>query len=316
MSEPARNLLLLERRVAALRKARPDLADALTLQEQLLRATLGVPRQPRTDAFALPSEAVANRVREGVPMLHDQPISLDINFAADLFSRLVNVLSERNEAELEPRLGALVEAATTGLLDPERLFAEAFVQHLDHLADMASPNGLDVELLATLALQAVAPLLRAYAEHLLPLVERVDDGTVRGTAWHHGYCPICGGWPLLGELRGVELTQWLRCSACGSGWRGQRLVCAYCAKADYRTLGTLAIDGEQRFRISVCERCKGYLKVGNAFDPLPAELLAIDDVASLHLDVAAMERGYSRPDGSGYRIELAVPEAEWLEELA
>ena len=100
--------------------------------------------------------------------------------------------------------------------------------------------------------------------------------------------PGSGAWPLLGELRGVELAQWLRCSACGSGWRGQRLVCPYCANSDYRGLGTLAIEGEQRFRISVCERCKGYVKVGNAFDPPPPELLAVDDVASMHLDLAAI----------------------------
>ena len=53
----------------------------------------------------------------------------------------------------------------------------------------------------------------------------------------------------------------------------------------------------------------------NAFDPPPSELLAIDDVASLHLDVAAIERGYHRPGGSGFMIELAVPEDEWSEEL-
>src|SRR3954447_2187496 len=100
MGEPSERLGLLERRVAALRKTRPDLADALTLQEQLLRVTLSTQRLPRTDAFALPHEAVLNRVREGVPMLHDQPITLDIDFAADLFSRLVNVLSEREDPDL------------------------------------------------------------------------------------------------------------------------------------------------------------------------------------------------------------------------
>jgi FdhE protein len=310
----AQNLELLERRVAALCMSRPDLEDALRLQELLISTALKSARPPRAEAFPLPREAVLSRVREGVPLLHDQPIALDINFAADLFSRLVNALGERNDPELRAGLEAVATAATTGLLDPQRLFAEAFVQHLDHLAEMAAPTGVDFELLATLAQQAVVPLLRAYAQHLLPLVERVDDGTVRGAAWSRGYCPVCGGWPLLGELRGVELAQWLRCSGCGSGWRGQRLVCAYCANDDYRTLGTLAVEGEQRFRISVCERCKGYLKVGNAFDPPPAELLPIDDVASMHLDVAAMERGYVRPGGSGYRIELAVPEPAWLEE--
>jgi hypothetical protein len=41
----------------------------------------------------------------------------------------------------------------------------------------------------------------------------------------------------------------------------------------------------------------------------------LDDAATLHLDVAAIERGYRRPVGSGFAIELALPEQEWLEEL-
>lgn len=309
-------LQLLDRRLAALRNSRRELDAALTLQEALIRTTLSGAREPRADPFPMPREGLVARVREGVPLLHDQPITLDIHYAADLFSRLVNVLSERNDAELADRLAPVVTAATAGLVDPERLFAEAFVQHMDHLAEIAAAAGADPEVLATLAQRTVAPLLHAYAEHLLPLLERADDGTTNGAAWHLGYCPICGAWPLLGELRGVELAQWLRCSACGSAWRGQRLACAYCANADYRTLGTLVIEAERRFRVSTCERCKGYLKVGNAFDPPPPEFLALDDVASMHLDVAAIEQGYQRPSGSGYRIELAVPEAEWLEELA
>jgi FdhE protein len=162
----------------------------------------------------------------------------------------------------------------------------------------------------------VAPLLRAYAERLMPLVERLDDGSPDGCAWHKGYCPICGAWPVLGELRGVELAEYLRCGACGTGWRFRRLACAYCGNEDYRTLQTLTVDGNQRFRVSVCEHCHGYLKVGNAFDPLPAELVALDDLVSMHLDVVAIERGYQRPEGAGFTIELALPEQEWVEELA
>jgi FdhE protein len=317
MTEPAdRLLLLLDRRVAALRSTRPDLADALGLQETIIRTTLSSARSAQAQPFPLPREQATTRIREGVPLLHDQPVWLDIHFAADLFSRLVNALAQRDEPELRARLDALVEAATGGLLDPEQLFAEAFVYHVDHLTEMAAGAGVDAELLSAVTIQSVAPLLRAYAERLLPLLEQVDDGTLRGAAWTRGYCPICGGWPLLGELRGVELAQWLRCAACGSGWRGRRLVCPFCANDDYRSLGALAVEGEQRFRIAVCERCKGYVKVGNAFDPPPPELLALDDVASLHLDLAAVERGYQRPPGSGYRIELAMPEAEWVEELA
>jgi FdhE protein len=309
-------LLLLDRRVAALRKSRPDLGEALDLQQQLIRTSLTSARPAQAQPFPLPREHLSARIRGGVPLLHDQPAHVDVPFAADLFSRLVNVLQQREDADLQTGLDALVAAATQGRLDPERLFGEAFVQHADHLAELARQNGVDADVLATVAAQAVAPLLRAYAERLWPLVERLDDGSPDGAVWQRGYCAVCGGWPVLAELRGVELALFLRCAACGSGWRVQRLGCPYCANDDYRSLQTLTVEGEQRFRIAVCERCKGYLKVGNAFDPPPPELLALDDLASLHLDLVAIERGYHRPGGTGFSIELAVPEDEWVEELA
>ncbi|HEY3059617.1 MAG TPA: formate dehydrogenase accessory protein FdhE [Chloroflexota bacterium] len=308
---------LLDRRVAALRKARPDLGDGLELQEQLIRTSLSSARPPHIQPFPTPREHVAARVREGVPLLHDQPASVDVHFAADLFSRIVNVIQQREaEPETQHSLQQLVEAATSGGLDPERLFGESFVQHRDHLTELAIEANVDADLLTALAGQAVAPVLRAYAEHLLPILERVDDGSSDGAKWLRGYCPICGAWPLLGELRGVELAEFLRCTACGSAWRWRRIACPYCTTDDYREQHTLQIEGEQRFRVSVCERCKGYLKVGNAFDPPPAELLGLDDLASMYLDVAAIERGYHRPTGGGFSIELAVPEQEWAEELA
>jgi len=315
-TSPGDLLLLLDRRLAALRKSQPEIADVLDLQEQLVREALTSARPPLAQPFPVPREQLADRIRTGVPVLHDQPAHVDVHFAADLFSRLVNLLQQREDAELRSGLDALVEAATNGRLDPERLFGEAFVQHADHLAEMALQNGVDADLLATVTAQAVAPLLRAYAERLLPLVERMDDGSAEGAIWQRGYCPVCGSWPALAELRGVELSLFLRCAACGSGWRWKRLGCPYCGNDDYRSLETLTIEGERRFRISICERCKGYFKVGNAFDPPPAELLTLDDVASLHLDVVAIERGYHRPGGSGFSIELAIPEDEWVEELA
>ena len=308
--------LLLDRRVAALKKAQPESSEALDVQAALIRASLSSARPPEAQSFVLPREHVAARVRRGVPLLHEQPVRVDVNFAAYLVGRVLNVLEERDDPELRSRLDDLIAAATGGSLEPERLFGEAFVQHQQHLAEVAfQAGGVDPELLATLASQAVAPLLRAYAQRLMPLLERLDDGSVEGVAWSRGYCPVCGAWPLLAELRGVELAQFLRCGACGSAWRSQRLFCPYCANEDYRSLGTLTVEGEQRFRVAVCERCNGYLKVVNAFDPAPAELLGLQDAASVHLDLAAIERGYRRPSGTGYAIELAVAEEAWLEEL-
>src|SRR5690349_19700562 len=110
--------LLLDRRVAALRKAQPNLADALELQAQLIRASLTAARAPLAHPFALPREQLTERIRQGVPLLHNQPAQIDVHFAADLFSRLAEILAERDDPQLRSRLDELVAAATSGLLDP------------------------------------------------------------------------------------------------------------------------------------------------------------------------------------------------------
>ena len=298
-------LPILERRVAVLRRSRPDLDEALMLQQAIISTQLGSARPPGLNAFPLPRQHVAARLQDGVPLLHEEPVSVDIHYAADLLARLVQALS--------PRFDALIGPATSGRLDPQQVFGEAFVQHADHLSEIARDLEVDADVFGAAVTLSVAPILRAYAAHLLPLMEHA--ATADGVAWARGYCPICGGWPLLAELRGVEHAYWLRCAGCGSGWSGDVSRCPYCGNADARSRATLTLDGEQRFHVATCERCKGYLKVGSALEPPPAELLAIDDVAGLHLDLDALERGFQRPPGSGYRIELAMPDDEWIEEL-
>lgn len=306
----------LQRRLEALARTRPDLEGALPLQGALIRESLGLARRPEVHLFPLPRERVRHKVQEGQPLLHDEPAFVDLHYAAELFSRLLNIVAAQPNPDTQARVAPLVAAATEGRLDPNVLFTEAFVQHRDHLTEMALSAGVDEDFLGALAFLAVAPLLRAHASRLEPILLLLEDPAPDWLAWTRGYCPVCGGWPLLGELRGVELRQQLRCAGCGRGWRCRRMVCPYCGTDDYRQLRTLQVDGEQRFKLQVCEHCHGYLKIGNAFDPPPAELLALDDLASMHLDVAAIERGYVRPSGSGFRIELTVPESAWAEELA
>ena len=46
--------------------------------------------------------------------------------------------------------------------------------------------------------------------------------------------------------------------------------------------------------MEACDRCRRYVKVIAAAAPTPADLLAVEDLATLHLDVIARERGYAR----------------------
>jgi FdhE protein len=308
---------LLDRHLAALRQARNAPDPALDLTERLLRESALSARSAAAVPFALPREHAAARLRQGIPLLHDQPAELDVQFAAELFWRLLGVLASVGDDDPahRARLDALAAATTSGQLDPQRLFNEAFVNHADHVADLALEHGLDPRLLGTLAAWAVAPLLRAYAERLRPTIERIEADPAADAVWRAGYCPVCGGWPLLAEVGGVGFDSLLRCGACGSGWPLPLQVCPYCANADAGELHQMAAADERGFYISGCDRCLGYLKLHTVSDPSPAELLVLDDAASEHLDRLAVDRGYRRPGGSGFRIELAVPEEDWLDEL-
>ncbi len=44
--------------------------------------------------------------------------------------------------------------------------------------------------------------------------------------------------------------------------------------------------------MEVCEKCRGYLKVIAAFTPTPAELLPLEDFATIEMDFIARDRGY------------------------
>src|SRR5437870_10220128 len=98
-------LHLLDHRLAGLRRARPELADALDLQDPLIRASLTSARPAQTRPFALPREQLASRIRVGTPLLHDQPVHVDVQFAGDLFNRLVDVLRQRPPDKTPTGLG-------------------------------------------------------------------------------------------------------------------------------------------------------------------------------------------------------------------
>lgn len=126
-------------------------------------------------------------------------------------------------------------------------------------------------------------------------------------AWARGYCPVCGGWPAFAETCGVERNRYLRCVRCGSAWRAHGLACPFCANADHQALGSLVPeDGKPAWAIETCSRCRGYLKSFTRLsvsDPVQALL---EDLGSVELDLAAEQRGFRRPRGSGDALHVAA----------
>jgi FdhE protein len=73
-----------------------------------------------------------------------------------------------------------------------------------------------------------------------------------------------------------------------------RLFCPFCGNRDHRVLGYFSAVGEEgRYRAATCDTCRGYVKMVTTLGPLEAPQLLVADVATLHLDLAAADRGFA-----------------------
>jgi FdhE protein len=207
--------------------------------------------------------------------MHGAALDLDSSLADSLVRRLAHAAG----------------VALDGDLDARAAIRAAIERDEDALAEMATRSGTSIDGLALLAQVAAMPVLQA-ARAL------ADD---RAQEWQLGYCPTCGAWPSLAELRGLEREHRLRCGACGADWTLPLLHCAYCDESDHEKLGSLHAEGEEHLRrVETCERCHGYLKAVTTFAALGAHALMLADITTLPLDLVAQDRGYARPARPGW----------------
>jgi len=194
----------------------------------------------------------------------------------------------------------------TPTVNPRRIdglaLLEAAVCYDDARIDaMAATAGAEPHALRVLGQMAALPLLQACARRLA--------GELPAT-WWEGYCPLCGAWPVAAEYTGLERQRRLRCGRCGTGWAIPLLRCVFCDETEHDKLGYLTPEaGEQTRKIEVCHTCKGYVKGVTTVRTLSPWAILLDDLTTVPLDVAALERGYRRPERPGYALDVQIEDS-------
>jgi FdhE protein len=183
-------------------------------------------------------------------------------------------------------------------LDALGIARAAIEQDASELDRLGRSAGVDSGRLSAVAQLAVIPLLATS-------VARLGDHVPAG--WSRGYCPLCGAWPTLAEMRGLDRSRRLRCARCRGDWQLPVLHCPYCDELRHDRLHALVPENEEHTRrVDVCESCKGYIKTFATLQALQPRSLSMLDLATLELDVMAQDRGYTRPSRPGYPLEVSV----------
>lgn len=267
----------------ALRTAHPELATAVDMQIELAEVQRRV--QTRVPLPWIQPEPgwLADQIQEGRPAVRFGDIPLDwsdlrlslrqnadILHRYDVLDRVDHehiVALSREGNTLEP-LVAQWYAATSRVDagDPGPRLPEAVPASLD----------------AVLVL-ALRPFLARCAEALLQRDEFA--------AWRHGRCPICGWEPEFAVVTpGAERR--LICGRCLAQWTFDPLACPFCGN-DARSKITSFATRDGRYRVYGCDVCLRYLKAYDARNAPRPLLVAADTIATLPLDAAAQQRGYT-----------------------
>jgi len=99
--------------------------------------------------------------------------------------------------------------------------------------------------------------------------------------------------PKIGHLVDKEGKRHLFCSQCGFEWRFRRVKCPFCGNEEQQTLSYFTVEGDERYRVDVCDVCKRYIKTLDFRNVGEEAILDVEDVATLHLDMLAHEEGYN-----------------------
>jgi FdhE protein len=275
------------RRLSELEQGSPDLRDAA----QLYKAILPLLRDTdlHVKAVSHGPDQVREKMEQDLPVLDGIELELEEQAVCNLMARLAGAVEKSRAGNPHRAEDArrVKEAVENKNLDIPSLLPYVAAGERGPVRSAAISLQLDPDLVWILAQNALKPALREWCRQLaLP----ADD-----IKWDKGICFVCGASATLAELQGNNQAKHLRCGQCGADWPFRRLQCMYCGNEDHNTIGCLYMESQrEKMHVEVCDKCHGYLKVIAAYSPTPAEMLPVEDLATLHLDFIAQERGYNR----------------------
>jgi hypothetical protein len=132
-------------------------------------------------------------------------------------------------------------------------------------------------------LLATRPFLGRCAEVLMPKLDLSE--------WWEGICPLCGGEPEMAVITQAA-DRMLICGRCTARWRYAPLACPFCRNGNKDRITSFA-SRDGMYRIYACEECRRYIKAYDGRRAGRPVLPPVDSVATLPLDAAAMQRGYT-----------------------
>ena len=272
----------LEKRIQQLKQRRPGYKDILDFYQKVKETQDRTKASLKIDPIKLKKEWKELLAKQGFSLIKKEDFSLDIEASAGLFQALCKISKEANlhMAEQEEKIQTMIEKKK---IDLKKLLKEGLKE--ERIEKVADEFGLDKEVLLFLVQNSIRPSIEAGREQL--------RSEVNSETWLKGYCPICGSLPSLSLLKEEVGKRYLLCSYCGYQWRTDRISCPFCNNKEQGSLQYFYGEGEETYRIDLCDKCHQYIKMIDLRNVGESDFI-LEDLATLHLDILASQKGYKR----------------------
>ena len=265
----------------------PEFADALRLYGAIMEVQQAALDSIECNIASLDEIDTESRLLSGEPLL--DPCTLDIDPARyrELVSGIYSAIVENSPGgapfKSDPASWpCLSDDSLPGTRDA-LITGSDFDFGLDE--KLSDP---EVELAKNILWEGLAPFYRRCGSMLTTMLEQ--------SLWQKGFCPACGGAPLIGQYRSGDGLWVVECSLCHTGWNLQRASCPFCNEVQ-GSLDYLYLEDDPSRRANYCRACKRYVKTVDMRNSDEIVLLPLEDIVTLGLDTAASEEGLNSASG-------------------
>ena len=257
----------------------PHYEELLGILEEILILRENCRQEFKENIFPIDERHIEQKLSGGLPLVDFSRNNFDLSEPKKYFFDLLKIAKKRSPEETKK----IITELENGSLDYETLVHDSFIYQTDEEASGRDDESL-FDLLSLFVEESLRPALEI-------LTDKYND-TIKKSQWSEGYCPVCGKEPKIGELREEEGFRYLFCNQCGLEWSYRRIKCPFCGNEDQQTLAYFTVDGEEKYRVDVCNKCNRYIKTVDFRKTKEKANLDVEDIATLHLDVLANEEGY------------------------
>lgn len=265
-----------------LKAAQPELATAVDMQLELVEAQRRVQSRVPLPWIQPDPEWVAAQQRAGRPVIRFADIPLEWSDLRLTLRQTADILHRYEAIDRAEHEQILTLSRDGNALQPLVSQWYATTSGVDQTGPRPSASPHAPPSLDQVLVLSMRPFLARCAESLL---QRADL-----SAWRHGHCPYCGWEPDFSVIT-PNADRRLICGRCLAQWDFGPLTCPFCANDD-RALITSFATRDGKYRVYACDVCRRYLKAYDGRRASRPVMVAVDSIATLPLDAAAMQRGY------------------------